>query len=178
VEVVKDTKWPAYTPPAVFNSNQWSAGRCELASDALGGWKFHRVREDKSTANDIRTVRNVEKSMNAGITQQSLCDMLVEVKRRVHPVSPPKVVPASSMPAAPAGASSSTIALATSTPAAQPSDSKLEALVSTLPTTNASNESISADEVVDGVEPDAKRAKLVSAAETESPPLPDAPAAE
>jgi hypothetical protein len=87
VEVVRDSKWPAIRPPGLFNSDLWSDARIEPSPDPLGGWKFHRVREDKTIANNITTVRNVECSMNAGITQDSLCEMLVPVRPRTSSIA-------------------------------------------------------------------------------------------
>ena len=48
----------------------------DVSLDAPPGWKFMRVREDKKLGNDIRTVERVMESINSGITQSTLVDLL------------------------------------------------------------------------------------------------------
>ena len=47
-----------------------------------GGWRFERLREDKTLPNDIRTVKSVEKSAMDGVTQAELLTSLERVLGR------------------------------------------------------------------------------------------------
>ena len=42
----------------------------------MGGWKFERIREDKTLPNDIRTVESILQSVKDGVTQPELLGRL------------------------------------------------------------------------------------------------------
>jgi mRNA guanylyltransferase len=71
IECVREDDWPNYEPPLAADG-RW----CDARKLPGPGWRFHRVREDKHVANDIRTVQSTIKSIDSGITEEVLKEAL------------------------------------------------------------------------------------------------------
>jgi len=67
LECTRVDDWPRFDPP-VNEGSPWAEAR-KLPGP---GWKFLRVREDKTMANNITTIQRVIESIDSGITEETL----------------------------------------------------------------------------------------------------------
>jgi len=71
IECVQDPNWYIFQPP----NDEYSPWLSAKRSSGLA-WKYLRPREDKQYANDINTIQGVLKSIQAGINEDTLINLL------------------------------------------------------------------------------------------------------
>jgi len=70
IECVYDPEWETLTYPD-DDDVTW-----DNPVPRRGGWKYERMREDKTLPNDVKTVKSVEQSAKDGVTQEELLSRL------------------------------------------------------------------------------------------------------